>query len=524
MGDTISDLIAWILAFALFFAICAVGVYVIFFAALAFAAFYAVKNYVLAILHNINFREWEWTEREGEEPEPARRSYFFGPGYVQLANTIKESFLQNWSSIESLNHIAERIQGARHYTTVMSTEFFRLVMAWAFRIFAYISIFVFGTILCAIFGLLHGTVTTVVMLIIYAVFSVVWFTDRTYLNKNRIFSDCPVCHSRFLVPVFACPECGRKHKHLIPGPYGIWHHKCDCGTKISSVFLNGRSRLEGYCPDCGAPLAAADARPIAFQMIGGTKSGKTVFLTSFYHIFQEYFLRDDKLNPSIPKLYEASFHELEGWYRSANCPPTAQMNSRMYPLLIESPLEVKRMLTVYDIAGEMFDGIRSDEEITQRQFKYCNGFLLFLDPFSSGKLRQRRLERGEGLEHCSEMTAESVVGNFINYIDALEREKVEDRYRTPVAVLIPKADEEEVGEFLRKDSSSDACRTFLISQCSPNAVYSLEAKFTNVRYFPISAIGHAPDGSAFAPWGIEKVIKWLLPQADEEFSRVCGIG
>ncbi|MCC8045532.1 MAG: hypothetical protein LIP12_08560 [Clostridiales bacterium] len=523
MSELAGNLIAWIVVGVMFASICAMGVSVIFFAALAFAAFYALKNYALAVFHNINFREWEWPERDGKEPEPARRSYFFGPGYVQLANTIKESFQENWNSIENLKGIAERIQGTSPYVTMISTEFFRFVLAWAFRIFAYVSIFVFGTILCAIFGLLHGTVTTVVMLVTYVVFSIVWFIDRTYLTKNRIFSDCPVCHKRFLVPVFACPDCGRKHTKLLPGPYGIWHHRCECGAKIPSVFLNGRSRLEGYCPDCGAPLAAADARPIALQMVGGTKSGKTVFLTSLYHIFEEQFLKDARMKTSVPKLYEAAFREMEEWYRNAECPATDQMNARMYPLLIESPLEVKRMFTIYDIAGEMFDGRRSDSEISQRQFRYCNGFLLFLDPFGSGELRKRRQERGESLEHCSEMTAESVVGNFINYIDDLGGGKVEDRYSVPVAVLIPKADEKEVEGFLHKNSSSDACRRFLISQCSSNAVENLEAKFTNVRYFPVSAIGHEPDGSAFAPWGIESVIKWLLPQADEEFAGICGI-
>ena len=46
---------------------------------------YAIMNYVVAVRHNINFLNWTWPKGD----EPAKRSYFFGPGYAQLIGTIK---------------------------------------------------------------------------------------------------------------------------------------------------------------------------------------------------------------------------------------------------------------------------------------------------------------------------------------------------------------------------------------------------------------------------------------------------
>ncbi|MCD7884655.1 MAG: hypothetical protein LUI87_13250, partial [Lachnospiraceae bacterium] len=181
------------------------------------------------------------------------------------------------------------------------------------------------------------------------------------------------------------------------------------------------------------------------------------------------------------------------------------------------------ILTVYDIAGEMFNGARADDEISQKQFHYCNGFLLILDPFSEGRLRESRLENGGDPAHYSEMPLDGVVTNFINYMRRIGQERMGDKYEIPVAVLITKSDEEEVREFLSEDSDSETCRAFLENECSSNAVYQLEMNFSVIRYFPVSAIGHVYDGSEFVPWGIEAVMNWLLSMADGELAAVCRL-
>lgn len=488
----------------------------------------AFANYFKAVRENINFLNWEWEK----DDEPAKRSYFFGPGYAQLTGTIKKAFELNSLSGEKVSTTAKSFKGDSDGIWGGIKAIFGVI----YLIIADICIYVIGTILCAAFGLIHGVITTAVMVLTYIVFTIVWIIDRLYLLKNKIRSDCPVCKSRFLIPTFMCPECGAMHKKLVPGPYGIWKHKCTCGHKIPSTFLNGRSKLEAYCPDCGSPLVASDARPIVFQLIGGSKSGKTVFLSAYFHEYLEKMKKNRNLEVEISDQYQPFFAELEEWYSGIDCPATAQLNSQMYPLLINSSLGVKRQFSIYDIAGEMFDGFTAESEILQQQFHYCNGLLFLIDPFSSGNLRDDRINSGEDMSDFSDMPVEDVVTNFINYLVTTGHKKANARCTIPMAVLIAKADVREIKRaigpakissvfknnqngYTSYDEARDGeCRKFLMDIGLSATVENLETEFSNLHYFPVSAMGHAPDGSEYEPWGVTDAIDWMLPLADKELA------
>ena len=488
----------------------------------------AFANYFKAVRENINFLNWEWEK----DDEPAKRSYFFGPGYAQLTSTIKKAFELNSLSGEKVSTTAKSFKGDSDGIWGGIKSIFGVI----YLIIADICIYVIGTVLCAAFGLIHGVITTAVMVLTYIVFTIIWIIDRLYLLKNKIRSDCPVCKHRFLIPTFMCPECGDMHKKLVPGPYGIWKHKCTCGHKIPSTFLNGRSKLEAYCPDCGSPLVASDARPIVFQLIGGSKSGKTVFLSSYFHEYLEKKKKNRNLEVEISDQYQPFFTELEEWYSGIDCPATTQLNSQMYPLLINSSLGVKRQFSIYDIAGEMFDGFTAENEILQHQFHYCNGLLFLIDPFSSGKLRDDRINSGEDMSDFSDMPVEDVVTNFINYLVTTGHKKANVRCTIPMAVLITKADVREIKRaigpakissvfknnqngYTSYDEARDGeCRKFLIDIGLSATVENLETGFSNLHYFPVSAMGHAPDGSEYEPWGVTDAIDWMLPLADKELA------
>lgn len=488
----------------------------------------AFVNYFIAVYRNINFLNWEWKK----DDEPAKRSYFFGPGYAQLSGTIKTAFELNFISGQKVSETVKKFKGDSDGIW----GGIKLVGGIIYLIIADICIYLIGTILCAVFGLVHGAITTIVMILIYIIFSVVWIIDRLYLLKKKIRSDCPACHSRFLVPTFNCPTCGVSHRKLVPGPYGIWKHRCTCGEKIPSTFMNGRSRLDAYCPDCKSLLVASDARPIVFQLIGGSKSGKTVFLSAYFHQFFEKLERNKNLEFEISDQFQPFFDELEEWYSGMECPSTAQLNSQMYPLIINSTLGVKRQFSIYDIAGEMFDGFTAEREIQQRQFRYCNGFLFLLDPFCSGDLRGNRSNAGDYVTDFSDVPAEDVATNFINYLINTGYAKVNERCAIPISVLIAKSDIREVkrvigpakinsiyknnsSSYVSRDEVRDKeCRKFLIDIGLSATVDNLETTFSNLHYFPVSAMGHVPDGSEYEPWGVSEAVDWMLSLADKQLA------
>lgn len=505
------------------------GIVAVIIAGIAFLVglYAAVSNYFSAIRHNLNFLHWEWDK----DDEPACRSYFFGPGYAQLGATIKEAFELNVLSGEMISTTGKNFKGD-------STGIWGGVEAiggFIYTVVGYICVYVIGMLLCAVLGLIHGSITTVIMIFTYIIFTIVWIIDRIYLLKNKIRSDCPTCHSRFLIPTFMCPDCGAIHKKLVPGPYGIWKHKCSCGKKIPSTFLNGRSKLDAYCPDCGSSLVASDARPIVFQLVGGSKAGKTVYLSAFFHEYLQRLSTNRNLELTIADQYRPYFDELEEWYSGVDCPATAQLNSQMYPVIIDSSLGVKRQFSIYDIAGEMFDGSTADSEVQQQQFHYCNGLLFLIDPFSSGDLRMNKINAGEDVSDFSNMAVEDVATNFINYLIRTGHAKANSRCNIPIAILIAKADIKEVKraigpakinsifrnnaeEYGTYDNARDnICRQFLMDIGLAATVDNLETQFSNLHYFPVSAMGHRPDGTPYEPWGIMDAIEWMLPLADKEF-------
>ena len=488
----------------------------------------AVTNYFSAIKNNLNFLHWEWEK----DDEPARRSYFFGPGYAQLFATIKSAFELNAASGTKISATGKSFKGAS--TGIWGAA--KAIGGFIYTVVGYICVYVIGMILCAVLGLIHGSITTVFMILSYVIFTIVWIIDRIYLLKNKIRSDCPTCHSRFLIPTFMCPDCGAMHKKLVPGPYGIWKHKCTCGKKLPATFLNGRSKLEAFCPDCGSPLVASDARPVVFQLVGGSKAGKTVYLSAFFHEYLQKLSSNKNLEFTITDQYQPFFDELEEWYNGIDCPATAQLNSQMYPLLIDSSLGVKRQFSIYDIAGEMFDGFTADTEIQQQQFHYCDGLLFLIDPFSSGNLRTNKINAGEDVSDFSDMAVEDVATNFINYLIRTGHAKANSRCNIPIAILIAKADIKEVKREIGpakissifrnnteqygtyENARDSICRQFLVDIGLSATVDNLETQFSNLHYFPVSAMGHSADGTPYEPWGIMEAVKWMLPLADKELS------
>lgn len=488
----------------------------------------AVSNYFSAIKNNLNFLHWEWEK----DDEPARRSYFFGPGYAQLFATIKSAFELNAASGSIISATGKNFKGVS--TGIWGAA--KAIGGFIYTVVGYICVYVIGMILCAVLGLIHGSITTVFMILSYVIFTIVWIIDRIYLLKNKIRSDCPTCHSRFLIPTFMCPDCGAMHKKLVPGPYGIWKHKCTCGKKIPATFLNGRSKLEAFCPDCGSPLVASDARPVVFQLVGGSKAGKTVYLSAFFHEYLQKLSSNKNLEFTITDQYQPFFDELEEWYNGIDCPATAQLNSQMYPLLIDSSLGVKRQFSIYDIAGEMFDGFTADTEIQQQQFHYCDGLLFLIDPFSSGNLRTNKINAGEDISDFSDMAVEDVATNFINYLIRTGHAKANSRCNIPIAILIAKADIKEVKREIGpakisnifrnnteqygtyENARDSICRQFLVDIGLSATVDNLETQFSNLHYFPVSAMGHSADGTPYEPWGIMEAVEWMLPLADKELS------
>lgn len=366
-------------------------------------------------------------------------------------------------------------------------------------------------------------------------FVVAWIIDRIYLIIRKIAQPCGNCQSNNLILHYECPKCGRVHKHLVSGPYGVFTHKCDCGNRIPCTFFNGRSfKAKPICPSCGSYIKSAGTRPFMIQLIGGSNSGKTVFITAFYHDFIQKIKESKVADYSIDPDDEPLFTDLKDWYAGVPCESTKRMNSQMYPIQIYSDkLDVARKFILYDIAGEMFNSGKADAEINQKQFHYCNGIVFILDPFSNSEYRKEMQRSGELLPQYSDIESEDVVNTFLNYLARTGNKRVGTVYQTPFSVVITKADVKAIRQRINMvkikaeqnknpqyttiEQARDAmCRDFLNEIGLSSLTSIIETRFKRVHYFLASPMGHEPDGSEFDSWGVLEPVEWIVKEEDEK--------
>ncbi|OLZ64078.1 hypothetical protein AV521_36695 [Streptomyces sp. IMTB 2501] len=107
-----------------------------------------------------------------------------------------------------------------------------------------------------------------------ALWSLWWAVGAAVARTGRALrgwpAPCPYtdCGRTIDRPVRLCPTCRARHRQLVPGRYGVFHHRCRCGTRLPAV-LGGR-RLDACCPHCGKALPAGCEQARVVVLVGGS--------------------------------------------------------------------------------------------------------------------------------------------------------------------------------------------------------------------------------------------------------------
>lgn len=438
-----------------------------------------------------------YIDEHADNTAGVKRNYCFGPGFHQLSSIIKEAF-------ENLGDYRSTLTNWKN--TAIKHKFIIDIWIYVGYIFAIICAQVLGFIWVAAFSIVLATVIIIGMIGFFLFFSVLWLTDRIALILRSIHNRCPNCKRKSVIPIFLCPNCGLEHKNLVPGPYGVFKRKCVCGTLLSTTFMGGRSEYEAHCPFCGTELFSSSSKQYGIQLVGGTGTGKTTFLAAFWHEYKNWLTHRQAI--SVTETPASAFAELEEWYSTGNSESTLETNANMYSIIHDSGENATIQMTIYDIAGEAFD--YAGGETQQQQFRYCEGFLVVVDPTASPSY------------------VSDTVTNFINSLDEIKGKHVAKAASVPVAVIITKSDlhKREIGlpriratynaiPSIESESSFEQhqnhiCRDFLIKQGYENTVNLIEAEFSIIRYFPVSAMGHTMEEGPYEPWGVLEPVFWLM--------------
>jgi GTPase SAR1 family protein len=470
-------------------------------------------------------------------PQPAKKGYFFEQGYADIKNVVKETFAQIKGSIDEQKDKMD-----------MAEKFGKIF--WGSVI---VALWVFGGLISLIISGIHIVVNFLIMIFYYLLFLVVLLIDRTYLSIKKISISCRECKAKFMYPIYVCPNCGEKHDHLTASVYGAFKRTCNCGEKLPTSILNfknKRSDLEAHCPHCASvgretPLSDRQSRPVCIPVVGGPSVGKSAFITAYANLFIDSISVDKGVDIEF---YDDSvgsdFTTKKGFYRAGQIIKTAVQTDLTRASSIAFSFFVKhqsmnppRLVHIYDIAGESFiDGANE----VQKQYDYCNGIILLIDPFSIPNVMARfgtKLNSTD-LGGTSSASIDSMMENFIltlEHTTGLSKSKI---LNTPLAVVLNKTDEADLDLLIGDSAVARAmannpevftdsfdtmdylCREFLRKVDMNDVLAHIQQNFKRTRFFAVSAIGHTLNQGRYNPRNVAPVLDWIFKNSDKKLASL----
>lgn len=469
--------------------------------------------------------------------EPAYKSYFFGPGYTDMITSVKNIWIKNNETAKKCHDIYKK-KGINSLLGI-------------YNLFYSISVVIFGTLFSAIVCALITLVLAVFFFMVYIIFFIVWSVDHFYLVSRKIFVACHVCKSNSLIPIYICPNCGAKHTKLTPGVYGIFSRRCLCGKKLPTAFFNGRKKLEAICPVCLEEgritnLNDRESRPFCVPVVGGRSVGKTAYITAFSNKFIEEIAPSNNIKVEFYNSDKRDIYdEIRNDYISGETRMTAraldinETSSVSFSFFVQNDkLKPERLIHIYDIAGEVFTDNRENE--IQRQYEYCQGIILMLDPFSIPGVRAKYESEltQEDISGIGATNIRGIIDGFYNKLRQIVKVSDTETLSTPLAVVIGKIDSGNLAEEFSQNKIDEVkaenigkniddidavdylCRKFLKDNNMGAIISLINNKFRNNRFFVCSAIGHTRSAGEYKPKGVTEPIEWIAEIEDPAFASL----
>ncbi|MFL0197573.1 hypothetical protein ACJDU8_18680 [Clostridium sp. WILCCON 0269] len=419
--------------------------------------------------------------------EPSQEKYFFNKQYEDLLNTYESAKSINTGNILRLKG---ELEVRSHFT------YYRVKAAQKV-------IYIVGALLNAVFFSIHFLIITVISLPVYMLYFMVMSVEKIKFVRGRIWGVCPHCLSKFNIPYYVCPNCGRVHKVLTPGPYGIIKRKCKCKKVIPCTNLGGRFKLKALCPVCGKDIESRESSPICIPVVGPKSSGKTSFVYSAISTLIEHISGEKKWNMRfLNQESEEKIHRCVALFKKGIPPEkTANNHTDVYNVFINShKFASEKLLYLYDIAGEYFN-LRSNIRI-QNHYKYIQGLVFIIDPLCMA--HKEKYVKKENFIKINSVNANvhDFIDRFILGLREINQIELKKLIPVPLAVIVNKMDlfnyDGDIEDFLRDIGEDTIIKKF-------------EYNFANYKFFPCSLV---EDGDY--KWGLKEAVSWILNESNNE--------
>jgi len=468
--------------------------------------------------------------------QPAQLSYFFHGGFIDLEQVIAGAFKY---CKENISKSAEGISDAWddfEFPAILDFELAPIFtnLPCVCKIGFYLARLIFSATVTPIVCIFITIFQVNLLLILFATavifFLIVLLLDRIYCMINAIVSHCPVCQSKFSLPVYTCPYCGAIHDRLRPGFYGILYRTCNCGKKLPTIFFNGRHKLKAECPHCKCNIKDGGLHASwCIPVIGGPSSGKTCYINMTMmslkkNALSRYGLKFEHEKNGLDE-YEENADRLSKGYLPEK---TTDNRLRYYQFSLTPKNATKQQISLCDVAGELFDVSDGGVEIKKQiGFRYANAFILLIDPLSISEYRNAVSTKTNLTEYKGSMQRiDEMLDTFVRTLQNMFSIDAKAMFNTDVAVVFTKADipglDEKIGQSavlkkspghntkVRYETQNKLCEQFLREYNENNFLISLKSRFKSIQFFTCSALGHVMNGKPFVASNIEEPFFWLV--------------
>lgn len=343
--------------------------------------------------------------------------------------------------------------------------------------------------------------------------------------------------------------CNAKHTKLVPGKYGIFNRKCECGCSLPTLFsiilyvpsfcvpvirriscssFNEKNSLTIKCPNCKDTLISdlGATTTLHYPIVGGRSAGKSSFLKAGMIALSE--LRGNDI--SFPdKKDSLTFAEDKINFKkgkvSSKIPDEAKSRAFIARIQNKHIGKPSHLIYMYDVPGKICaksepihsDITNADIMKLQEYYRYINGIFFVLDPFSifstEGESSHKLPKFVDNIKPSENSPIDMPINIFNIMIETLEchtkKRKLfprKSKYKIPIAIIITKSDLLE----MEMNPSSEEIREWLKEANQSEFIENVEDKFTHVKYFTCSSLGHNPsEKSEFTPINVEKPLCWM---------------
>jgi GTPase SAR1 family protein len=476
--------------------------------------------------------------------QPAELSYFFHGGFFDLGKVITGAFrlcreaisLSAKGIADSFGNIIEKFSDTWYIAVFTSIP---NLFTFSFYLIRLISTAIVTPVISILITMIQIIMLLSFFLTASLFFIIIYLSDRIYCTINAIVSHCPVCQSKFSLPIYICPKCGIIHDRLRPGVYGILNRECKCGKELPTIFFNGRHKLEAHCPYCNYNIKDGGLHASwCIPVVGGPSSGKTCYINMAMmslekNSYYNYGLRFNHEKNGLDE-YETNSNSLS----QGNLPfKTTDLRLSYYQFTLTPDKATKQQISLCDVAGELFDVNTGGSEISnQAGFRYVNAFMLLIDPLSISEYRNEvskvtDLSGYKGsAQHIDEM-----LDTFVRTLQNMFGVDAKAMLNTDVAVVFTKADipglDEKIGRSailknapslitkIRYETQNKLCEQFLRNYNENNFLISLKSRFKSIQFFTCSALGHVMNGQPFVAANVEEPFFWLMRKKSKIIDR-----